>query len=192
MKKIQNCKKCDLYKNQLPLLQNVITKNEVMFVGLSAIKTIDIKKDEPFSATSKSGALLREISKDLPDCEIYFTNIVKCLPLTDKKIRYPTNNELDACFANFVLEVESIKPKKIVLFGKRVSDHIIRQLGLSTTHRNDCFFDFKISYLNDIQIMNAYHPSYILVYKRKNITDYKKSIVKFIKQGQNSWKKKEK
>jgi uracil-DNA glycosylase family 4 len=172
---INNCRDCNLYKNQRPLLQNDISPCEVMFVGLSAIKTNDVENDEPFSPISKSGKLLREITHSISE-DVYFTNIVKCLPLLGKKIRYPNKIEMSACLENFKTEINEIRPKKIILFGKNVSSHVSKKFGFKF---NNNFLTFPVGEYEGIKIMDAYHPSYVLIYKSRDILEYKSTIVKF-------------
>lgn len=175
---IKNCHKCNLYKNQEPLLQNKISNSDTIFVGLSAIKTDNVDCDEPFSITSRSGKLLRGIAEKSPKNEIYFTNIVKCLPLSNEKIRYPKNKEILACSENFKYEIEVIKPKKIILFGKKVSTHVSKMFKFDFKNSS---FDFPVGKYKGIEFMDAYHPSYMLIYKRKYINKYEKNIINFIK-----------
>ncbi|WP_457618013.1 uracil-DNA glycosylase family protein [Lutibacter sp.] len=177
MLRIKNCHNCDLYKNQKPLLQNRFNNTDVMFVGLSAVKTDSVLYDEPFSKTSKSGGLLRGIAKSIPEHKIYFTNMVKCLPLLNDKIRYPNSKELSACFQNLEIEIDEIKPKKIVLFGKKSSSFVSKRFNLKFNNKG---FVFPVSEYKGIKFMDAYHPSYILIYKRNSIFEYKKNIVDFI------------
>lgn len=129
MKEIKKCTKCRLSKNQHPLLQNKIRPSHVMFAGLSAVQTDNIDLDEPFSTETRSGALLREFEQQLPKYNFYFTNLVKCLPLRKDKIRYPSIPELSACFPNFELELKKVVPKKVVIFGKKVSQHVSEMFG---------------------------------------------------------------
>lgn len=177
MLQIKNCEKCNLYINQEPLLQNNFDNPDVIFVGLSSIKTENVKCDEPFSKISKSGGLLRELAESIPDHEVYFTNMVKCLPLLKNKIRYPNNKELSACLHNLQIEIDEIKPTKIVLFGKKASGFISKKFNFEFSNKD---FGFPVGKYMGIQFMDAYHPSYILIYKRKCIVEYKDNIVNFI------------
>lgn len=179
MKKIITCNNCELYKNQLPLLQNNTSPSNVIFVGLSAVKTENTNKDEPFSLFTRSGELLREIMSESPNSCVYFTNIVKCLPLNKDKIRYPDEEEISACLPNFDIELDIISPKKIILLGKKVSSSVSKKYGLKFKKTGEPY-NFPITKYKNIEFMDAYHPSYMLVYKRKDISFYKDTILAFI------------
>ena len=80
---IKNCRRCNLYRNQLPLLDKK-DKCDVMWVGLSAKKVDDIDKNYPLEENTNSGLLIKEIEDVLPSLNYYKTNLVKCLPLDNK------------------------------------------------------------------------------------------------------------
>jgi len=178
MDNIKSCKKCSLCQNQAPLLQNNVVHKGVFFVGLSAVKTHNIESDEPFSERTRSGDLLRSISDDLEDKAVYFTNIVKCLPLNNNKIRYPTKLEMESCLDNFKHELDILKPEKIVLFGKKVADYFCRYFDAEKN--NNLLDGFSIYSWNNIPLLFSPHPSYILIYKRKQLESYKQSIFTFL------------
>ena len=101
---IKKCRKCNLYINQLPLLDKK-DNCDVMWVGLSAKKVDDIDKNYPLEKNTNSGLLIKEIEDKLPSLNYYKTNLVKCLPLDNKgKIRYPSTNEMNKCISNLLLK----------------------------------------------------------------------------------------
>ena len=57
--KILNCQNCELYKNQLPLL-DAIQEADVMWVGISA-KKVGKKKEEPLAVDTNTGIIIRNI-----------------------------------------------------------------------------------------------------------------------------------
>ena len=147
---------------------------------MSAVASADPEADEPFSAATRSGQLIREIEADLGAVECYYTNLVKCLPLTDGKLRYPTRKELEACFSNFELELKKLSPEKVVLFGKQVSDFVAGQLGLTFSKRGAGHFEFGTAHVGGIDYLSASHPSYVLIYKRRHLDQYRQGIGTFI------------
>jgi uracil-DNA glycosylase len=176
IEEIQGCRQCGLCKNQKPLLQRVSNRPEVFFTGLSAVASTEVG-DEPFSASTRSGQLMREIGEGF-DC--YYTNLVKCLPLKDGKLRYPTEKELEVCFGNFELELQSLGPRKVVLLGKQVSDFVAGRLGLRFKGAKVGDLEFQTARLGGTEYLSAYHPSYVLIYRRRQLEEYKSSIFSFI------------
>ena len=165
---IENCRKCHLCLNQLPL----IDKNEkcdVMWVGLSAKRVEDLEKDYPLGEDTNSGKIIKEVEEKHPNVKYYKTNLVKCLPLNDNdKIRYPNNEEMSACINNLIKEIEFLKPKIIFLLGNNVSNFVEKYI------KNH---NIKL----DAHLKKIQHHSYIYTYKRKNKQDYINSIINDIK-----------
>lgn len=166
MKKLEevfNCNKCNLCKNQKPLLDNK-TDCDVMWVGLSAKKVSNVIESIPLSNDTNSGKIIELIENKLPNINFYKTNLVKCVPLNENlKLRYPTNNEMNFCINNLIYEIEILKPKIIFILGKKSYDFI-----------NKYFFENKI---DRAKLVYIEHPSYIYVYKRKYIDDYINKVV---------------
>ncbi len=168
LEQIKKCKNCKLYQNQQPLIDNK-TKCDVMWVGLSAKKVKNLNEDYPLKEDTNSGKIIKEIETKLPNINYYKTNLVKCLPLDkNKKIRYPSKKEMQACINNLIKEIEVLKPKIIFLLGNNVSTYI-----------EHYFKQEKISINSKIKKIK--HPSYIYIYRKKEKQDYIESIVKIIK-----------
>ena len=142
-----------------------------MWVGLSSKKSINVKEDIPLNSNTNTGKIIELIENKLPNFSFYKTNIVKCLPLDkNKKLRYPTIEEMSKCIPNLLYEIETINPKIIFLLGKKT-------------------YNFFITYLkqNNIKINSNYfyieHPSYIYIYKRKYIDEYIFKVINIIKEN---------
>lgn len=161
------------------MIQRLRGPADVFFTGLSAVPTTHVDKDEPFSPSTRSGSLLREIEGELKSERIYYTNLVKCLPLRDKKIRYPLRSEMEFCFKNYKTELAQLIPKKVVLFGKQVSDFVAEKLKLQFVP-SGADFDFPIARLGTVEFLAAYHPSYVLVYKRRKLETFRRRITAFL------------
>lgn len=174
LKKIHNCTECSLFKNQKPLLDKKNT-SDVMWVGLSAVKVSDLDLDIPLSEKTKSGQLISNIENSNPELLYYKTNLVKCLPLINGKIRYPTKGEMSQCFQHLLTEIHFFKPKIVFFLGKAVYDFVAKQekhkvLGLNKD------FKYKSFKLFDTLCVPVHHPSFVLIYKRKHIDRYVMSI----------------
>ena len=91
MNKIEKCKRCGLYKNQLPLLDE-IKELEIMWVGLSAKKVNNINETHPLANDTNTGRIIEQIENEINQHTFYKTNLVKCVPLNEKtKLLYPHN-----------------------------------------------------------------------------------------------------
>ena len=166
-------------KNQGPLVQRRRSAADIFFTGLSAVPTAEAHKEEPFSANTRSGRLLREVASELSSATVHYTNLVKCLPLRNDRIRYPSRTELELCYRNYRAELVHLVPQKVVLFGQLVSDFIAHKLGL-TFAAPVREFDFPVARCGDVTFLSAYHPSYVLVYKRRKLDVYKRRLAAFL------------
>jgi len=173
--KIRPCKACGLYLNQLPALDNSKNPN-IFWVGLSAVQFNDEDEKIPLTPNTRSGALIEKIEEPLrDDVTFYKTNLVKCLPLKDGKIRYPIENEMEKCFPNFEYELDILKPKFVFLLGKQVAAFVMNKLGIRNINLSE-LFEYETFEINGTLFIPIHHPSFILVYKRKFIPKYINSI----------------
>jgi len=174
---IRECQKCHLCKNQPPLVDENISKKyiDVFWVGLSAVKVEDIENSTPLSKETKTGYLVSTIEEVCKQVAHYRTNLVKCLPLRNKKIRYPTAKEMDICFGHLDNEILFFKPKVIFLLGRQVAEFILNRNGykMQKLHSN---FEYETYDINGHFYVPIHHPSYILIYKRKLVDKYIENV----------------
>lgn len=152
---------------------------DIFFTGLSAVRSTQPDHDEPFAASTRSGKLLRDIVDELDGPRVYYTNLVKCLPLWQDRIRYPLRSELELCFSHYTAELANLSPTKVVLFGRQVSNFIADKLNLQF-RRPRGEFEFPVAQLGGVELLSAHHPSYVLVYKRRKLDLYKRRIAAFL------------
>lgn len=167
---IEKCNRCSISCNQKPLVENM-READIMFLGISA-KFKETEDEMPLSENTNSGKLIKMIEERLIEknnnISCYRSNMVKCVPLNEKgKIRYPDSLEIENCIDNLVYELSIVKPKVVVLLGRLVEKHLkkkIIELGYNT--------------------ITIYHPSYIHVYRKKEIEKYveesSKNILKYV------------
>lgn len=167
---IHNCNNCSLRNNQLPLL-DVKNYADVMWVGLSAVKVNDVENDIPLSSRTNSGKLIASIENTAGNIKFYKTNLVKCLPLKENKIRYPNRNEMSVCYDNLISEIKLFQPKIIFLLGKKVYEFIAKNENINASGLNTNFDYDELSMLGTT-VVPIHHPSYILIYKRTLIERY--------------------
>lgn len=144
----------------------------MFWVGLSAVAFDEDEERLPLSPFTRSGALIAEVEKShRTRISFYKTNLVKCLPLKEDKIRYPLSHEMEKCFPNLRAEVTELRPKVIFLLGKQVAGFVLEKLGLNE-FRLDENFKYRGFIYDDVLYVPIHHPSFILVYKRKKVQDY--------------------
>ncbi len=130
----------------------------VCFVGIS-----DKEGMEPFDSQTKSGMLVDQMIS-LMNVNAIKINYVSFPPLNEKgKLRYPTKEELQNSFPFFREQIDLIQPDVIVVFGNLVKKE---------------FFHYHFCLEKTIFV---YHPSYVYVYKRDQISFYVNDVVGQIK-----------
>jgi len=167
---IHKCNKCGLRDNQRPLLDNKSCA-DVVWVGLSAVKVEDIKKEIPLSTKTNSGKLIDSIEATIGDIRFYKTNVVKCLPLKENKIRYPNKKEMSDCYGHLVNEIRVLQPNVGFLLGKIVYNFIAKKEKIHISNLNSNF-DYKELILFGTTVVPIHHPSYIQIYKRRQVVNY--------------------
>lgn len=174
---IKQCQKCNLCKNQKPLL-DVARKCQIVWVGLSAKKT-NIDEDIPLSPNTNTGMLISRIEELCDGVTTYKTNLVKCLPLTkEDKLRYPSKKEIDCCFDNLLSEIDVLEPRIVFLLGEKVYSAVGRHLNIQFEKWDE--FEYLYKRYNETYYIPIHHPSYICVYKRKYMQEYINGIEKII------------
>ena len=130
---------------------------KVVFIGLSN------KKDkEPFDKTTNSGKIINEVINHL-DCKCFKINLVPYAPLNESgKLRYPTKEEIKKALNDFKKTIKKLKPDCIVGLGNIVNKELK-----------------KIKKYQNILICET-HPSYVYVYKKRELNQYIKNLEKKI------------
>lgn len=177
---IKNCCNCNLYKNQPPLLMQNVNTCDIMWIGLSA-KIIKSKEEEPLSLCTNSGVLIHKIINKTADLRHYKTNLVKCVPLKENKLRYPNKGEIEACINHIDIEIKELQPKIIFLLGGKVIEAIEKHYNIKINKWTD--FSYKETIYKNTIFVGIHHPSYISVYKKKNISNYIENIKFLIKKN---------
>ena len=105
--------------------------------------------NKPFSIHLKDGLKLNSA---------YITNILKCVPPSDK----PLNKELNNCSVYFDSEIASLKKlKTIVTLGKIAFDNCIKFYKKKYNFNKKVYFKHGESYLmpDMVTLIPSYHPS---------------------------------
>lgn len=169
------CKSCGLDIYQGPALERA-KKAHIFWVGLSAVAFEEGEERLPLSPLTPSGALIHSVEAPLREqFSFYKTNLVKCAPLKEDKLRYPLNHEMEKCFPNFEWEIEHLQPQIVFLLGRQVSEFVFKKLGLPKASLGENFH-YHSFLIGSTHFVPIHHPSYILVYKRKQLDVYTRRL----------------
>lgn len=135
---------------------------KVLLVGLS-----NKKNKETFDITTPTGKIVSEIKRQLKH-NVFMINLVNYPPVDEhNKLRYPTKEELKNSIPEFLNYVNKIKPDLIIAFGNIVYNALN-----------------EISKIKAILISKK-HPSYIYVYRKKEINNYIADIINDVNLREN-------
>lgn len=168
------CHACGLYQYQLPLLMP-LKASQVVCVGLSA-KPCKFANESPLDVRTNSGHIISQL-ETLCGISFYKTNIVKCAPLEHEKLRYPTKDEIAHCIPHLKGEIAEIQPKVVLMLGKQVTSGIARARGFTAPQLYESIEHHGVTYLS------IPHPSYLWVYKRKDLKQTLTKIAHLITQA---------
>jgi DNA polymerase len=159
---------------QKPLLMQ-LRASRVVCVGLSA-KLRKFPDEEPLDIRTNSGRVISKL-EELCGFSFYKTNLVKCAPLENSKLRYPTKKEITYCMPHLRGEIAELQPKVVLMLGKQVTNGIARERGFTPPQLYHSVQHHDITYLA------IPHPSYLWVYKRKELTEILTKISQLITQA---------
>ncbi|EKE30365.1 MAG: Uracil-DNA glycosylase-like protein [uncultured bacterium (gcode 4)] len=144
----------------------------VYFIWLSHKLSKSWEILEAFCESTDSGKIISSIIWKCDSWSLIFrANLVRWVPLDDNhKLRYPSESEKLAWLRILEKEILEFRPKCIYLFGKQVSDFILKNLEMRKIDESEYIFW-------DTRFIFAQHPSYIAVYKRKHLPEYISRII---------------
>jgi DNA polymerase len=148
-------------------------KKQIFFVWLSSKNDKAGNKLPAFDVSTNSWKIIQKIYDEVWQDWVHATNLVPFTPLKDGKIRYPTKQEKIQGLEKLLEEMDFHQPKIVFLFWKEVSDFVFQKLQWEEIS------EWKV-FKNWILFIATQHPSYIFVYKRKNIEEYVQKIVEKI------------
>ncbi|MFA4872013.1 MAG: uracil-DNA glycosylase family protein [Patescibacteria group bacterium] len=151
----------------------------IMWVGLSAKKATEAENYTPLHIDTNTGKLVAEIEAQCHNTSFYKTNLVKFPPLDSKgRLRYPTLKECMLCYPELQIEFQAVNPRVVLLLGNKTATFVLHQLGLQMpklSYKYQAFEHEKRWYVP------IHHPSYIMVYKRKEKDRYIQAVKTVIK-----------
>lgn len=171
---VESCTKCPLHKLMpdacFPVPRNGPENASIMLVG-EALGKDEAIMQEPFIGLC--GRFLNKMLKQagLKRNELCITNTVKCNPRVGNKNRPPTQEEIDSCKSWLWDDIKTVKPDKIVTFGKVPTYTLLKgQLKKSFKLTDVAGVEHTVDY-TDAVIIPCYHPSYLLQHGRKKVDE---------------------
>jgi hypothetical protein len=147
----------------------------VYFVGLSAKPMC-----EHLAPETRTGNIIEQIVDQLPSVKAVKTNLVKIPPIDQEgNLRYPNPTEMQLGWSELQAEMNRTFPNLLVTLGQQVSLFLRSQMGVQPA-KPQLPSDFSYeSYLSQSQskILSIHHPSFIYVYRRKDIENYVENVV---------------
>ncbi|MBT3261719.1 uracil-DNA glycosylase [bacterium] len=158
--KCQECSLCPLHKTRHCTVFGCGPENAtVLAIGEAPGQEEDLK-GLPF--VGEAGLLLRKIFASVninPETEIYITNLLKCRPPSNRK---PLPEEITQCQNYLIKQIQTIKPKIIILIGS-TSLKALLDKTLSITQTRGNWHQIKVNHLKSpLYLMPVFHPSYLL------------------------------
>ncbi len=135
---------------------------------------------EHLAPNTRTGYIIEKIIRYLPSIKTVKTNLVKTPPIDQEgKLRYPNSKEMKIGWNELRDEIDQMFPYIIVTLGQQVSFFLRSQMGVQP---NKPTFPVDFSYRSQYSqsnshILSIHHPSFIYVYRRKDIDNYIESIV---------------
>jgi len=145
-----------------------------MWVGLSAKEIGGVDNFTPLHVGTNTGKLVAEIEAQCLNVKFYKTNLVKFPPLDSrKKLRYPTLKECVLCYPELQTEIKVINPQIVLLLGIKTATFVLEQCGLQMPKLS---YEYSVLKYKKRWYVPIHHPSYIMVYKRKEKDQYVKAV----------------
>lgn len=165
--KCQDCRDCKLHSTRNNVVFGSGNPDSILLaIGEGPGEQEDLQGN-PF--VGRSGKLLTEIfqSVDLNrETDLFITNIVKCRPPNN---RDPQPDEISACSDILSQQIQTLKPRIILLIGSPAMKTILGPDHRITKARGQWFKE-KVDYMDDlVYIMPIFHPSYLLRNASKEI-----------------------
>ena len=147
----------------------------VYFVGLSAKPMC-----EHLAPETRTGYIIEQIIHHLPSITTVKTNLVKTPPIDQAgNLRYPNPTEMKLGWNELQDEMNQTIPNLLVTLGQQVSVFLRSQMGVQPVKpRFPADFSYE-SYLSQskLNILSVHHPSFVFVYRRKDIENYVDNVV---------------
>ncbi|MCQ2569125.1 MAG: hypothetical protein MJ155_02455 [Candidatus Saccharibacteria bacterium] len=146
-------------------------KIDVMWIGLSAKCGRAGCELPPLDESSNSGKIISGIESRFSELSFYRTNLVKFAPQDNSgKLRYPYSSEMESAMPALLQEIQNYQPKVVFLLGRQVGEFVRGYFKKNNVATLATFHE-------------VYHPSYVYIYKRRQLEQYIDDISKKIKES---------
>ncbi len=149
----------------------------VMWVGIS-----DKPATSPLAATTATGKVVAQMERELAGLHFHKTNLVKYAPLdANGRLRHPTKEEMAEGADSLQLELDQVQPRIIVTLGAAVSKVVVERIartGRFTGLGNSFTYAPRLG--GGFLVLPVHHPSFVLIYRRKKLQAYIRSICRWI------------
>ena len=169
MSKFQSCISC-LLKDRPIVLDDYIDNGSDQTIAIigEAPGYTEAKTGKPF--TGKSGAIIRNIIKQIKNYNIAIFNAVLCHPDQNKT---PNVTVLTKCKPNVISLIQKYKPNSIITLGAKAFEQISRIYNIKSNDQDS--YRFKVidkTLRQEIMIYKTYHPAYYLRNKSQDVLDH--------------------
>ncbi len=159
----------------LAISNNITRKPLVYFVGLSAKPMC-----EHLAPITRTGTIVDQIIHHLPSIKAVKTNLVKTPPIDHEgKLRYPNPDEMKLGWNELQEEMNQTFLILLVTLGQQVSFFLRSQMGVQPVkpHLPDDFSYESYLSQSSSNILSVHHPSFVFVYRRKDVENYINNVV---------------
>lgn len=178
-KEVMKCSKCDLGCEKLDghnprVMGQGNLNSKIMFIA-QCPGVQEAINNQPLTTTGTSGKLYEKLLSflDLRRDEVYTTNLVLCHP---KDNIDPEIWEIHKCSNYLKKQIELIRPKLIITFGRFAAQYFINDFKITRDHGK-----LHKSATFDTNIFPLFHPAYISCYSPQSKKDEFKIDTKSLK-----------
>ncbi len=170
IEEVRNCKKCVLHKTRTnPVFGKGPINAEIMLIGEAPGREEDLQ-GIPF--VGKAGKELDNMlqAAGIKTDEVFITNVVKCRPPGN---RNPESYEMMKCNPYLLKQIETVRPKVIVLLGNIALSLVTGEPSGITKMRG------KILEYMSYPAVPTFHPAYVIRNPGSEkivIEDFKKAV----------------
>ncbi len=135
---------------------------------------------EHLSPDTRTGNIIEQIIYHLPSISTVKTNLVKTPPIDRAgKLRYPNPNEMKQGWNELQHEINRTFPDILVTLGQQVSSFLRSQMGVQPAKPHfPADYSYESYFMqSNSHILSVHHPSFIYIYRRKDIENYIERVV---------------
>lgn len=149
------CRKCGLAETRTQAVFGVGAREAPWMVVGEAPGADEDRQGEPF--VGRAGQLLTAmlLAAGFPRQQVYIANVLKCRPPAN---RDPRENEVEACSAYLLRQIELVRPRLILAVGRIAAQHLLgTQAPLGKLRGR-----IHVHEPSGIPLVVTYHPAYLL------------------------------